>query len=550
MYSLLLQSPWLQSLGNAIIQSFWQALILLILYRGILLVFRNISPSGKYNLSAASILLSFVWFLITFIKNLKPGTTVFRTQPLASSSIPSADTLLSLSPQTATILSLAYLVMLAFLLVRLSVSFRKVYTWKKSGLIPSPDYWTDFTQHFTTILKIKKQVTIWISQQVNIPCTIGFLKPIILLPAVCLTQLSPTQIEAIILHELSHIRRNDYIINLLLSIVETILFFNPVVFYFMKTIRAERENCCDDLVIGHQYDPENYARALLTLSQSQPQKPAFAMAATSSSNPLLFRIKRITRGEFKTQDYFTKRVMAYSTIVVLLIVALPLIPVIKKRTHHVKKETATLQTDLFKEKEAPARNSVFYPNVSVKPSAPERNKKIKEKSRAAEESKKTSNNLSAGVQQASEGLAIPEIHLPVMVVEQNQGDLEKNKMEEFRLLAENLPREKEVKLVFEEKRNNPVIISGKGFTITLPEGSRERGFFDPAQPKNTALLNYLRYVKEKQLNNLPLSPQEPLTVAGEHNPGKEEIQRFYRNFNFTPSTIKVQGKRILRKADI
>ena len=99
--------------------------------------------------------------------------------------------------------------------------------------------------------------------------------------------------EAIILHEISHIKRNDYLVNLFVSLIETILFFNPFVVLLGKIIKKERENCCDDFVLQYQYDRHSYASALLVLEQSREQQFRLALTATSGRKQLLFRIKRI-----------------------------------------------------------------------------------------------------------------------------------------------------------------------------------------------------------------------------------------------------------------
>ena len=101
--------------------------------------------------------------------------------------------------------------------------------------------------------------------RVDVPTVIGWLKPVVLLPASALAGLSPNQVEAILAHELAHIRRHDYLVNLLQTLVETLLFYHPAVWWLSRRIRAERENCCDDLAVSLCGDPVAYAAALAEL---------------------------------------------------------------------------------------------------------------------------------------------------------------------------------------------------------------------------------------------------------------------------------------------
>ena len=97
------------------------------------------------------------------------------------------------------------------------------------------------------------------------PTVIGWLKPVVLLPASALAALTPQQLEAILAHELAHIRRHDYLVNLLQTLVETLLFYHPAVWWLSRRIRIERENCCDDLAVSLCGDPVAYAAALADL---------------------------------------------------------------------------------------------------------------------------------------------------------------------------------------------------------------------------------------------------------------------------------------------
>ncbi len=122
------------------------------------------------------------------------------------------------------------------------------------------------------------------------PLVIGWLRPVILLPASALSGLTPDQLEAILAHELAHVRRCDYLINAFQNVVETLMFYHPAVWWISSCIREEREQCCDDLVVSACGDRVTYARALLFLEEARGL-PRLAFAANGGS--LIYRVRRL-----------------------------------------------------------------------------------------------------------------------------------------------------------------------------------------------------------------------------------------------------------------
>ena len=123
------------------------------------------------------------------------------------------------------------------------------------------------------------------------PTVVGWLRPAILLPIAALASLSPAQVEAILAHELAHIRRHDYAVNVLQTIAETLLFYHPSVWWLSRRIRAEREHCCDDIAVALCGDAVGYAQALAELETWRTVSATMAMAATGGT--LLDRVRRI-----------------------------------------------------------------------------------------------------------------------------------------------------------------------------------------------------------------------------------------------------------------
>jgi len=169
-------------------------------------------------------------------------------------------------------------------------------------------------------LGVRRAVTLLESALVEVPTVVGWLRPVILLPASALTGLSPEQLEAILAHELAHIRRYDYLVNVLQTIVEILGFYHPAVWWVSRRIRIERENCCDDAAVRICGDSVRYARALTCLEEVRHSQAELAMAATGGS--LLDRIARLL-GRPAVDD---RRFAWLPGLITLLLVAGVLIP--------------------------------------------------------------------------------------------------------------------------------------------------------------------------------------------------------------------------------
>jgi GWxTD domain-containing protein len=160
----------------------------------------------------------------------------------------------------------------------------------RTGVCSAPDPWRERLERLRERLRLARPVVLLESGLAGVPVAIGYLRPVILMPAGLLTGLPAGQVEAILLHELAHIRRCDYVINLLQAFVEGLLFYHPATWWISGVIRAEREHCCDDLVVATLGDAHEYASALAALEANRAA-PAMATAATSGS--LLRRIRRL-----------------------------------------------------------------------------------------------------------------------------------------------------------------------------------------------------------------------------------------------------------------
>jgi beta-lactamase regulating signal transducer with metallopeptidase domain len=285
------QSNFLQALGWAVINSLWQMALLWVIYQVILSILK-INPDKKTKLAAVFVVTGFLWFVYTFITSwfFSPAGNPVSN---AAKQLVTAETWNRLLNKIILIASVTYLLLLALPVWQFIRNYRYVQFIRHQGLGKINADWKIFVKKMSAYMGIKRIVQIWLSDWVSSPVTIGYLKPVILLPAAIISQLSTQQVEAILLHELSHIRRYDYLLNLIINFIKTILYFNPFVRLFVRNIERERENSCDEMVIQFSYRPYDYATALLLLEKTAGQRQQMLMAAAGKAGDLLHRIEHI-----------------------------------------------------------------------------------------------------------------------------------------------------------------------------------------------------------------------------------------------------------------
>ena len=162
---------------------------------------------------------------------------------------------------------------------------------RRRGVQPAEQRWRHATARLARQLGIRRPVELLASTRVAVPAAIGWLKPVVLFPASTFTGLEPRQLESILAHELAHIRRHDYLINVLQVALETLLFYHPAVWWASRQVRELREHCCDDLAVAVCGDRMTYARALADLEELRFAAPVFALGADGGS--LLERVRRL-----------------------------------------------------------------------------------------------------------------------------------------------------------------------------------------------------------------------------------------------------------------
>lgn len=337
----LFTETFLQAMGWTLLHFVWQGIVVAALLAALNRLLQNQSSNSRYVAACISLLLmlAFPVATLSILSSSSVDGTTLTSYPLsmmmshrnAMQAGARAGSDWNLSERFS---SLAPWLISGWFAGVLLLSFRMFGGWMytrhlKNKLIrPIRDHWQERITTLCREIKILRPVHILESALVQAPMVVGWLRPVILIPASALTGLTAQQLETILLHELAHIRRHDYLVNLIQAAVEILLFYHPAVWWVSRQIRIERENCCDDWAVERCGDGIAYARALTEIETLRQIPPRLAMAVDGGS--LLERIQRIVERPSPTQKRsasWIAGVIALVTIVILVAGArVPLFP--------------------------------------------------------------------------------------------------------------------------------------------------------------------------------------------------------------------------------
>jgi beta-lactamase regulating signal transducer with metallopeptidase domain len=279
----------MQTLAWSLLHFLWQGTAIAALAAAALYVFR--SPTTRYLIGIGAVTLMLVSFAVTFATlNASPTTAISAAQFTAPLSAAAPATVVPhaiappLAQGTSSLAWVAQLWLAGVCLLALRVAFGLLFLerLRRRNLGALPDALVRRCLVLQRRLGISRVVRYCECRLVAVPAVIGMFRPIVLLPVRALTGLTPSQLEAVIAHELGHIKRFDVAVNFLQVIAETLFFFHPAVWWLNQRIRADREDCCDDLAIAACGEKAGYARALAIMEEWR-DVPHLAMAATGSS---------------------------------------------------------------------------------------------------------------------------------------------------------------------------------------------------------------------------------------------------------------------------
>ncbi|WP_321477877.1 M56 family metallopeptidase [uncultured Paludibaculum sp.] len=175
--------------------------------------------------------------------------------------------------------------------LRQAAGLAGIHRLRRRGVCCASDHWQHEVRRLGSQLRVSRPVQLLESSLAEAPVVVGHFRPVILMPLDLLGRLPAGQMDAILLHELAHIRRHDYLVNVLQRLVEGLLFYHPAVWWISSVVRREREHCCDDAVVAVRGDAHEYARALAALEEFRGPGQAQALAATGGN--LVKRIRRL-----------------------------------------------------------------------------------------------------------------------------------------------------------------------------------------------------------------------------------------------------------------
>ena len=314
-------NPWIDVAGWTLVHFLWEGATIALLALVALWGLRHRSPQARYAVACASLVAMLAAPIVTAAvlsravvviapaavqrtAEAQPDTLAIPDATSASADAASLaiNVLMARNGSSVDVRAggsrawLPLVVMLWFagvaaLLIRLLGGWWRITRLHRAARAAAPSAWTAAAARIAATLGLSRRVHVVDSSLVDTPTVIGWVKPVILLPIAAFAGLSPTQVEAILAHELAHVRRHDFLVNLLQTFAETVLFYHPAIWWVSARIRAEREHCCDVVALSVCGDAVSYAEALVELESWRTVHSRLAIAATGGK--LLTRVRRL-----------------------------------------------------------------------------------------------------------------------------------------------------------------------------------------------------------------------------------------------------------------
>jgi beta-lactamase regulating signal transducer with metallopeptidase domain len=294
----LLNQPWTERLGWTLLHFLWQGILVAALYAlARALAGGRISARGRYSIACVSLLAMTAapavtyWWLGNSGQTARTGdsTAWGAREPVPPVAYP---TITDPWQQAMPAIVMVWFAGAAACSFRLLMGCISATTLRRSRHAPVLTEWQQTLDRLIERMHVSRSVRLVATDRVDSPSVVGWLRPVILAPVGLLCGLPPEQVEALLAHELAHVRRHDYLVNVLQGIAESLLFYHPAVWWISSQIRAEREHCCDDLAVAASGDVLVYARALAQLESMRPAH--FKAALSANDGSLLRRIRRLT----------------------------------------------------------------------------------------------------------------------------------------------------------------------------------------------------------------------------------------------------------------
>jgi beta-lactamase regulating signal transducer with metallopeptidase domain len=330
-------APWIDVAGWTLLHFLWQGAVIGAGAAIGLWLLSDATADARYMMAGAALILMLLSPIVTAGLLSSPSASMMSASsstpavfaPLAARDVPQnagtreqsmrvVNARLGLALLLPAIVTM-WLAGVAVLLVRLGGGWWRVRALQRAMLTAPPSQWQPAADRLSRRLGLNRRVHVTESDAVETPVAIGWWRPVIMLPLAALSGLTPSQIDTILTHELAHIRRHDYLVNVLQHVTETLLFYHPAVWWVSSRMRIEREQCCDAVVVDLCGDPLDFAEALTHLEEARSGSAVFALAATGGR--LAERIRRVLGPRPPHQEPIA-HVLVTTAIVMALVLSL------------------------------------------------------------------------------------------------------------------------------------------------------------------------------------------------------------------------------------
>jgi GWxTD domain-containing protein len=336
-----MNGPIADALSRTLFHFLWEGALIAVMLAMAINLFRPSSALIRYGLACAAMLGMVAAFAVTlwWFWPHAASVTVHSNAPRFNVLPPPPAPFAWPDRKASSAPSPLNWIVLAWMLGAGLFSLRSLFAWigamrlKRSGAFPAAEVWRTKVGRLRERIRLMRPVMLLESCRTDVPVVVGFLSPAILVPAALFTGFPPDQLELILIHELAHIRRGDYLVNLLQSIVEDVLFYHPAVWWVSSVMRAERENCCDDVVVAETDNGRGLAAALTALEQNRWTAHEAALAVNGGH--LMNRVRRLLEGHDRPRLGFAR-----CAAPVFLAGLLPLMFVIAASVSHAQSPTA------------------------------------------------------------------------------------------------------------------------------------------------------------------------------------------------------------------
>lgn len=285
------------ALGSAVLHFLWQGALIGLVAGLLLHGMRRRTAGERYAVAYGALLLGLLAFGASFVTSLLERTPAAGAGWLpASSATAEPAAVLALRPEVASVAAWCWTLGVLGMAVRFAAQSRGARRLRTTGVSAPDADWLRTFRALRSELGISRGVRFLKSALAEVPMVVGWLRPVVLVPASAFTGLGPDQLRALLAHELAHVRRHDHLLNAVQAVVEIALFFHPAVWWLSKQVRVEREYCCDDSAVRLTGDPRILARALATMEALRihvPPEPTTRTVLAANGGPLMQRISRI-----------------------------------------------------------------------------------------------------------------------------------------------------------------------------------------------------------------------------------------------------------------